>query len=194
MRRRRQLLSTGVTVLSALAAVAVAAAWAASVAVSPSIDYTTIDRSAEPAEVATITTLATAPHRLWFGLTRIRLDRTGSLVTLDAYLPAGLTWGAGDEYRKGFDDDRWWLPGLVRQPPVDTGFGRRSEVALAVPFWPLLLAAAARPAWRAWVRLRHRRHVGTACRQCGYDLRASPGRCPECGAGAVTPPPPTASA
>jgi hypothetical protein len=57
-----------------------------------------------------------------------------------------------------------------------TYFPRR---AVGVPHWALGLAFAVAPAW--WFR----RHVGRpmpgCCPACGYDLRATPERCPECG-------------
>ena len=56
-------------------------------------------------------------------------------------------------------------------------FGRRTT-ALLVPYWAIALLLAAAPA----ILFRSRRHrsPGT-CSRCGYDLRATPGRCPECG-------------
>jgi hypothetical protein len=51
----------------------------------------------------------------------------------------------------------------------------------AVPYWLVgLLTIAAPLSWmfRHYLRLRH--PIG-ACRNCGYDLRATPDRCPECG-------------
>lgn len=71
------------------------------------------------------------------------------------------------------------------------GFLYRSETAsygtfraAAVPHWfaCAMLAVASAPAvWRVRVR-RQSRAAGLLCLACGYDLRATPARCPECGA------------
>jgi hypothetical protein len=57
-----------------------------------------------------------------------------------------------------------------------------SEEGITVPAWLLPLAFFIPPlTWsrRAW-RGRRRRRAGE-CLNCGYDLRATPERCPECG-------------
>ena len=61
------------------------------------------------------------------------------------------------------------------------------DAFVAVPYWALL-AAALTPAGvvaGVWSRRRRRRVRAGHCRRCGYDLRASPERCPECGSTAV---------
>lgn len=81
--------------------------------------------------------------------------------------------------------------------------GRGSEAwdqdKVTLPHWAFLLAALLLPLVRIvmWKRDRRRRGSG-CCSRCGYDLRATPDRCPECGtvpAGGTcaTSPPPAAS-
>ena len=55
-----------------------------------------------------------------------------------------------------------------------------SELDFTVPMWAITLATAAPFAW--WVWRKRTAFPPGACPKCGYDLRASPERCPECGA------------
>lgn len=116
-----------------------------------------------------------------------------------AWMP-GLFWERhGDEPLDGVVmrtyEDRWGLRtfDLVRaSAPYDvrvpwypwTGYVRRSVRAVVVPWWVIVLASAVLPAARVRQVLRDRRRAKWGlCRACGYDLRASEGRCPECGEG-----------
>lgn len=70
--------------------------------------------------------------------------------------------------------------------PQHYSYTRISCRAIFVPMWALCVAAAILPFWSlgAWVTTqgrRRRRGRAGLCLVCGYDLRASPVRCPECG-------------
>jgi hypothetical protein len=51
-----------------------------------------------------------------------------------------------------------------------------------MPYWAIMLLAAGMPIW--WLGASRRRRKSQSrniCTTCGYDLRATPERCPECG-------------
>jgi hypothetical protein len=74
---------------------------------------------------------------------------------------------------------RWgWSPPQIRASLLTT---------VRIPLWSVVVVAcmplmvrAVRVTRRALVR--RRRHAAGLCPSCAYDLRATPGRCPECGA------------
>jgi hypothetical protein len=74
----------------------------------------------------------------------------------------------------------------------DRGWSESRLYTVTCPYWTFAVLLAALPAWTfaAASRRKHRerrRHVGL-CPSCNYDLRATPDRCPECGAAPASPP------
>jgi len=102
--------------------------------------------------------------------------------------PAGLSGGTYPLVYHRSRSERQWSPGAgtlgFAAVGVDTyggGTGVRWHEWRA-PCWFLLLVTVTPAAWRARrvVSGVRRRRVGL-CPACGYDLRATPNRCPECG-------------
>jgi hypothetical protein len=61
------------------------------------------------------------------------------------------------------------------------GSSKASNRVFSFPHWAMTLAAAFLPAcWLTGHRRRHANRPGL-CTNCGYDLRATANRCPECG-------------
>jgi hypothetical protein len=75
----------------------------------------------------------------------------------------------------------WQHAGFAWHQVRETRFGRLHAVGF-VPFWSVALLTALLPA--IWIAHRfrfHNRQNSGLCANCGYDLRATPERCPECG-------------
>jgi hypothetical protein len=80
------------------------------------------------------------------------------------------------------EGDRWLGFGGFKRTYLRTNQSVVSEWSVLLPHWFLMIVAVL-PGVLALRRrgIRERRRTDRLCTHCGYDLRASPGRCPECG-------------
>jgi hypothetical protein len=109
------------------------------------------------------------------------------------YDPAGRMMLRPEPTRLGFayhnDRSGWVEPS--RGPRRRTVIQISSQLSL--PLWlPALLLALPPATWLLARRRRARQRARGFCPSCGYDLRATPERCPECGMATPTAAPPTA--
>ena len=156
--------------LSALLLLATAAAWARSCFVGDTWVW-----YGDPDCVDCYSTLRSANGRLRYTWSDTSLlsglnPPPGHTRTADpgsVMYPIGLT-----------GDTHFQIPGL-RYDAYLTVPGRLAQIHYALP---LALSAPLPLLW--WLRYRRTRgrRASGLCVTCGYDLRASPGRCPECGA------------
>ena len=172
MKRR---LFNAVTTLSLLLAATAAALWAVSHLASIFVGYAHAPASVEPVAVFRLD-LAAGNGNGWIRLVRADTVYDTSLVVG----PPGFHF----RFKPSTDVAKFAGRSVL-------GFGRKrlrpavwySEDGVAFPLWLPIILFALLPSLRAHNRHRQRRRrAGGACLSCGYDLRATPGRCPECGA------------
>lgn len=58
---------------------------------------------------------------------------------------------------------------------------RWQYLGLTVPYWAIIVLSGILPAMWIVLKMREPKIEGNFCASCGYDLRATPQRCPECG-------------
>jgi len=74
-----------------------------------------------------------------------------------------------------------YLHGVNQVPYFGEWKTRTTQYEVVLPYWALSLAFAIAPSWWLADKWRRSRRRPGLCPLCGYDLRATPDRCPECG-------------
>jgi hypothetical protein len=141
-------------------------------------------RSYWAADTIGITTDSEAgPHR-WISSSRgavcIRVQRSEA----DPMSAAGSRFGYWRLNPEPLWEEHEFLGFGYHYDPMTIPPSSASDAGARVPWWSLLLLAGAL-SFRSFRRLGKQGAVATACADCGYDLRATPERCPECGKAAV---------
>jgi len=122
----------------------------------------------------------THPHPQIPRFKHVQLAQDQTHITAEAFIRDG-----GGYYRCGFGAWRksYALPDYAYKGWSILSRDVQREISVTTfPLWAVALLTGPLPIWIIIRRVRRRRSVPGMCRTCGYDLRATPDRCPECGA------------
>jgi len=108
--------------------------------------------------------------RVWFGT-------MGSKGEIFVGVPVDMGVVLSHQVPSNMGCDYNWF-GFGWEPP----YGRDDPRGVVIPYWFILIGAATLPMYRVGRLARRRQRFAGLCPRCGYDLRATPDRCPECGA------------
>ena len=126
-----------------------------------------------------------------YGLTRwgVSFDRSRELLPGMTASPKRLADLDGFGFRMYSGSGMSAAPSLVSGRTIVI-YQQFEYFSLLVPYWLIALLAIVLPLAYVSTLLPQltKRHRGNLCRACGYDLRATPDRCPECGRQAANAP------
>jgi hypothetical protein len=166
MRRLLRILLNAATFLSLLLCVATVVMWVRS--------YRTIDDVRYVVGAPPLPSVSYFANSAGGGLSLDRFVRTVPSTQTTGRVPTGFSARQGTpRYRPPVN--RLGFGGEVRRGP----FGVQYEAV--VPYYAIGATTALVPALALWRRVRWSRPRDGFCPTCGYDLRATPDRCPECG-------------
>jgi hypothetical protein len=135
----------------------------------------------------------TVASRQGSSIVRLSIDRSATVYAMDTrtYVPqipidttpihqvSGFPWGV-QALLPAIQIQPAQAVGRLQMPKLSQTFHPAIEVwAVQCPYW-VLLGVLSIPGF-VGLAMRRRRRIGGRCASCGYDLRATPDRCPECG-------------
>jgi hypothetical protein len=172
VKRLRRILLNAASVLSLVLCVAAVGLWLRS--------YWRTDRWRTDWHGSRYVVLAANRGTFYLTWTLVDANDTGAFNISFAAPPGFSTTAATTDD----DDESSGLSSFLGFKWLFSDFGPMSVRTYGVPAW-FLVALTATPALIALHRIRRRRREANRrglCPACGYDLRATPDRCPECGA------------